>query len=241
MELFGVRGLPEVRPGDDLGRMIADLAELRDGDVVVVAQKVVSKAEGRLRHLRDVEPGRVAIEYARRLDRDPRLVQAVLDESVRILRDERVLIVETRQGFVCANAGIDHSNVEGAEVVTLLPDDCDRSAAELRERLAELTGRDVAVIVADTFGRAFRMGIVNVALGVAGIPALLDYRGRVDEFGEIMRAKVIAVADELAAAAELVMGKAERVPVAVVRGWRPEAPPGTGRDLIRAPELDLFR
>lgn len=241
MELFGVRGLPEVRPGDDLGRMIADLAELRDGDVVVVAQKVVSKAEGRLRHLRDVEPGPIAIEYARRLDRDPRLVQAVLDESVRILRDERVLIVETRHGFVCANAGVDHSNVEGAEVVTLLPDDCDRSAAELRERLAELTGRDVAVIVADTFGRAFRMGIVNVALGVAGMPALLDYRGRVDDFGEIMRATVIAVADELAAAAELVMGKTERVPVAVVRGWRPEAPPGTGRDLIRARELDLFR
>lgn len=241
IELFGVRGLPEVRPGDDLGRMIAELAQLRDGDVVVVAQKIVSKAEGRLRHLRDVEPGPVAIEYARRLDRDPRLVQAVLDESVRILRDERVLIVETRQGFVCANAGVDHSNVEGAEVVTLLPDDCDRSAAELRERLAELTGRDVAVIVADTFGRAFRMGIVNVALGVAGMPALLDYRGRVDDFGEIMRATVIAVADELAAAAELVMGKTERVPVAVVRGWRPEAPPGTGRDLIRAPELDLFR
>lgn len=241
IELFGVRGLPEVRAGDDLARMIAELAQLRDGDVVVVAQKVVSKAEGRLRHLRDVEPGPVAIEYARRLDRDPRFVQAVLDESVRILRDERVLIVETRQGFVCANAGIDHSNVDGAEVVTLLPDDCDRSAAEFRERLGELTGRDVAVIVADTFGRAFRMGIVNVALGVAGVPALLDYRGRVDDFGEIMRATVIAVADELAAAAELVMGKTERVPVAVVRGWRPEAPPGTGRDLIRPPELDLFR
>lgn len=241
IELFGVRGLPEVRPGDDLARMIADGAQLRDGDVVVVAQKVVSKAEGRLRNLRDLEPGPAAIEYARRLDRDPRLVQAVLDESVRILRDERVLIVETRQGFVCANAGVDHSNVEGAEVVTLLPDDCDRSAAELRERLGELTGRDVAVIVADTFGRAFRMGILNVALGVAGIPALLDYRGRVDDFGEVMRATVIAVADELAAAAELVMGKTERVPVAVVRGWRPEAPPGTGRDLIRARELDLFR
>ena len=241
IELLGVRGLSEVRPGDDLARMIAELAELRDGDVVVVAQKIVSKAEGRLRHLRDVEPGPVAIEYARRLDRDPRFVQAVLDESVRILRDERVLIVETRQGFVCANAGVDHSNVEGAEVVTLLPDDCDRSAADLRERLAELTGRDVAVIVADTFGRAFRMGIVNVALGVAGMPALLDYRGRVDDFGEIMRATVIAVADELAAAAELVMGKTDRVPVAVVRGWRLEAPPGTGRDLIRPPELDLFR
>lgn len=241
IELFGVSGLPEVRPGADLGRMIADGAQLRDGDVVVVAQKVVSKAEGRVLDLRDVEPGPAAFDYGSRLDRDPRLIQAILDESVRILRDERVLIVETRQGFVCANAGIDHSNVEGEEVVTLLPEDCDRSAAELRERLRQVTGRDVAVIVADTFGRAFRMGIANVALGVAGMPALLDYRGRPDDFGEIMRATVIAVADEIASAAELVMGKTERVPVVVVRGWRPEAPPGTGRDLIRAPELDLFR
>lgn len=241
IELFGVSGLPEVRPGADLGRMIADGAQLRDGDVVVVAQKVVSKAEGRILDLRDVEPGPVALEYGSSLDRDPRLIQAILDESVRIVRDDRVLIVETRQGFVCANAGIDHSNVEGEEVVTLLPEDCDRSAAGLRERLGELTGRDVAVIVADTFGRAFRIGIANVALGVAGMPALLDYRGRPDDFGEMMRATVIAVADEVASAAELVMGKTARVPVVVVRGWRPEAPPGTGKDLIRAPELDLFR
>src|SRR5215471_4231046 len=190
--------------------LIADAAQLRDGDVVVVAQKIVSKAEGRVRDLRDVEAGTAAIEYGSRLGRDPRLVQAVLDETVRVLRDERVLIVETRQGFVCANAGIDHSNVEGEEMVTLLPEDCDRSAAQLRERLRELTGRDVAVIVADTFG-------------------------------EMLNVTVVAVADELASAAELVMGKTERVPVVVVRGWRPEAPPGVGRDLIRAPELDLFR
>ncbi len=241
IELLGVTGLPEVRPGGDLGRLIADAAQLRDGDVVVVAQKIVSKAEGRVRDLRDVEAGTVAIEYGSRLGRDPRLVQAVLDETVRILRDERVLIVETRQGFVCANAGIDHSNVEGEEMVTLLPEDCDRSAAQLRQRLRELTGRDVAVIVADTFGRPFRVGIANVALGVAGMPALLDYRGRPDDFGEMLNVTVVAVADELASAAELVMGKTERVPVVVVRGWRPEAPPGVGRDLIRPPELDLFR
>jgi coenzyme F420-0:L-glutamate ligase/coenzyme F420-1:gamma-L-glutamate ligase len=255
IELLGVGGLPEVRPGADLGRMIADAAQLRDGDVVVVAQKIVSKAEGRVRDLREVEPGPDAIEYGKRLGRDPRLVQAVLDETVRILRDERVLIVETRHGFVCANAGIDHSNVEGQEMVTLLPEDCDRSAAQLRERLRELTGRDVAVIVSDTFGRAFRVGIANVALGVAGVPALLDYRGRPDDFGETLTVTVIAVADELASAAELVMGKTERVPVAVVRGWRPArgpheirgfrgvgvAPAGTGRDLLRPPELDLFR
>jgi coenzyme F420-0:L-glutamate ligase/coenzyme F420-1:gamma-L-glutamate ligase len=241
LEVFGVGGLPEVRPGDDLGLLIANQAQLRDGDVVVVAQKVVSKAEGRVRDLRQVEPGPAAVGYGRRLDADPRMVQVVLDESVRVVRDERVLIVETRHGFVCANAGVDHSNVPGQEMVSLLPEDCDRSAAELRERLIELTGRDVAVIVADTFGRAWRMGIANVALGVAGVPALVDYRGRPDDQGREMLATVIAVADELAAAAELVMGKVERVPVAVVRGWRPEAPSGTGRHLIRPPELDLFR
>ncbi len=241
LEVFGVAGLPEVQPFDDLGRMIADRAQLRDGDVVVVAQKVVSKAEGRVRDLRSVRPGPVAAGYARRLAADPRFVQAVLDESVRIVRDDRVLIVETRHGFVCANAGIDHSNVPGAHMVTLLPEDCDRSAAGLRDRLGELCGRDVAVIVADTFGRAWRMGIANVALGLAGAPALLDYRGRPDDNGEEMRATVVAVADELASAGELAMGKVDRVPVAVVRGWRPEAPPGSGRELVRPPELDLFR
>lgn len=241
IRLSAVPGLPEVRPGDDLGRLVADLAQLRDGDVVVVAQKVVSKAEGRVRDLRQVRPGRRALELAARLGSDPRFVQVVLDESVRIVRDDRVLITETRHGFVCANAGVDHSNVPGADLVTLLPEDCDRSAAALRERLRNLTGRDVAVIVADTFGRAWRMGIANVALGVAGLPALLDYRGRPDDFGEELRATVVAVADELAAAAELVMGKTDRVPVAVVRGWHLEAPPGTGRDLVRPPELDLFR
>lgn len=241
LEILPVPGLPEVRAGADLGELIAGCAQLRDGDVVVMAQKVVSKAEGRVVDLRDVSPGPAAIEYARRLERDPRLVQTVLDESVRIVRDDRVLIVETRQGFVCANAGVDHSNVSGDDVVTLLPHDCDRSAHLLRERLKDLTGRDVAVIVADTFGRPFRVGIVNVALGVAGIPALIDYRGRPDDFGQEMQATVIAVADELASAAELVMGKTERVPVVIIRGWRPEAPEGTGRDLIRPAELDLFR
>src|SRR5262249_38559809 len=241
MELVGVTARREVRRGGALGGLIADAAQLRDGDVVVVAQKIVSKAEGRVRALRDVEAGPVAIEYGSRLGRDPRLVQAVLDETVRVLRDERVLIVETRQGFVCANPGVDHSNVQGGGGVALPPEDCDGSAAQVRERLRELTGRDVAVIVADTFGRPFRVGIANVALGVAGMPALLDYRGRPDDFGEMLNVTVVAVADELASAAELVMGKTERGPVVVVRGWRPEAPPGVGRDLIRPPELDLFR
>jgi coenzyme F420-0:L-glutamate ligase/coenzyme F420-1:gamma-L-glutamate ligase len=241
LEVFGVDGLPEVRPGDDLGALIADHARLRHGDVVVVAQKVVSKAEGRLRDLGLVRPGEEARRHAERLDADPRFVQVVLDESVRIVRDERVLITETRHGFVCANAGVDHSNVPGRDTVTLLPADCDRSAAALRDRLCELTGREVGVIVADTFGRAWRMGIANVALGVSGLAPLIDYRDRPDDYGEPMQATIIAVADELAAAAELVMGKTSRVPAAVVRGWRAEAAPGTGRDLLRPPELDLFR
>lgn len=241
IEVFGVDGLPEVRPGDDLAALISPRVELRNGDVVVVAQKVVSKAEGRVRDLRLVEPGPEACRHARKLDADPRFVQVVLDESVHILRSERVLIARTRHGFVCANAGVDHSNVPGEHAVSLLPEDCDRSAAALRERLRRLTGREVGVIVADTFGRPWRVGIANVALGVAGLPALVDHRGRPDDFGQEMRATVIAVADELAAAAELVMRKTSRTPVAVVRGWHPAAPAGTGRDLVRPPELDLFR
>jgi coenzyme F420-0:L-glutamate ligase/coenzyme F420-1:gamma-L-glutamate ligase len=241
LEVIGVSGLPEVRPGDDLGGLIAAHARLRDQDIVVVAQKVVSKAEGRIRSLQEVEPGESALRYAERLQADPRVVQVILEETVRVVRDERVLIVETRHGFVCANAGVDHSNVPGEDSVTLLPEDPDASASVLRGRLENLTGRRLGVIVADTFGRAWRMGITNVALGVAGLPALVDYRGRPDDFGQELTATVVAVADEVACAAELAMGKTDRMPVAVVRGYRPQAPPGSGRDLIRPPELDLFR
>jgi coenzyme F420-0:L-glutamate ligase/coenzyme F420-1:gamma-L-glutamate ligase len=241
VEVIGVPGLPEVRPGDDVGELIAAHARLQDQDIVVVAQKIVSKAEGRIRSLREIEPGESALRYAERLQADPRVVQVILDETVRVVRDERVLIVETRQGYVCANAGVDHSNVPGEDSVTLLPEDSDVSASGLRRRLEELTGRRLGVIVADTFGRAWRMGITNVALGVAGLPALMDYRGRPDDFGQELTATLVAVADEVACAAELVMGKTDRLPVAVVRGYRPPAPQGSGRDLIRPPELDLFR
>lgn len=241
MELFPVDGLPEVWPGDDLARLIVDRSELRDGDIVVVAQKVVSKAEGRLVKLGDVTPGQEALRIGEEIAHDPRLVQLILEESVRIVRQERILIVETKHGFVCANAGIDHSNVPGEDTVCLLPEDSDASAERLRAAIAALTGRTVGVIVADTFGRAWRMGIENVALGVAGIPALVDYRGQVDDFGKELEVTVVAIADELAAAAELVMGKTARVPVAVVRGYHPEGPAGSGRQLIRPAELDLFR
>jgi coenzyme F420-0:L-glutamate ligase/coenzyme F420-1:gamma-L-glutamate ligase len=237
----GVTGLPEVRPGDDLAGLIASCAELRDGDILVVAQKVVSKAEGQVRSLAKVEPGERARRYAESLDGDPRVLQVILDESVRVVRDDRVLIVETRHGYVCANAGVDHSNVPDEDCVTLLPEDPDGSAERLRERIGQLTGRQVAVIVADTFGRAWRMGITNVALGVSGVAALVDYRGRPDDFGQELTATVVAVADEIACAAELVMGKTERVPVAVVRGYEAPGPPGRGRELVRPAELDLFR
>jgi coenzyme F420-0:L-glutamate ligase/coenzyme F420-1:gamma-L-glutamate ligase len=242
LTLLPVEGVPEVRPGDDLAACLAQGLALRDGDIVIVAQKVVSKAEGRLRRLSEVSPSVRAQELAGRVDGDPRMVQVVLDESVRVVRAERVLIVETRHGFVCANAGVDHSNVDGdQDVVSVLPEDSDASAAALRDRLRELTGRELAVIVADTFGRPWRAGIVNVALGVAGLAPLVDHRGHPDDQGRVMNATVIAVADELASAAELVMGKTRRVPAAVVRGYLAEGAPGTGRDLIRPPEQDLFR
>jgi len=245
VEVLAVGGIPEVRPGDDLGRLIVEHAQPRAGDIVVVAQKVVSKAEGRLRKLSEIEPTPEAVELARGLDdHDPRLVQAILDETVRIVRKQRILIVETRHGFVCANAGIDHSNVPGEDSVSLLPDDSDRSAGGLRERIRELAGVEVAVIVSDTFGRAWRMGIENVALGVAGMPVFADYRGQLDDHGKELLVTVVAVADELAAAAELVMGKTARVPVVLIRGYTPytpDGPPGTGRDLVRPAGLDLFR
>jgi coenzyme F420-0:L-glutamate ligase / coenzyme F420-1:gamma-L-glutamate ligase len=243
LELRGVEGLPEIRPGDDLAGLIVGAASpLQSGDIVVVAQKVVSKAEGRLRDLADVDPSERAQDLARSLGADPRMVQVILDESIRVVRDDRVLIVETRQGFVCANAGVDRSNVAGDDVVCLLPLDCDASAKSLQEKISSLSGARVAIIISDTFGRPWRMGLVNVALGVAGVPALLDYRGRPDDFGMPLQATLVAVADELAAAAELLMGKTRRVPVVVVHGLEVfEGPSGTGQELVRPHDLDLFR
>jgi coenzyme F420-0:L-glutamate ligase/coenzyme F420-1:gamma-L-glutamate ligase len=242
LELIGVSGLPEVRRGDDLAALIAARAGLVQRDIVVVAQKVVSKSEGRVRRLDSVSATDEAVRLSKGLTvaTDPRLVQVILDESVRVVRSERVLITETRHGFVCANGGVDHSNVPGSDVVTLLPLDPDASAERIRVRLHELTGLDVGVIVSDTFGRAWRLGIVNVALGVAGVPAVVDLRGSLDDAGKELRATVLAVADELAAAAGLVMGKTSRTPVVVLRG-ADLAGNGTGRDLIRPAAEDLFR
>lgn len=241
LELVGVEGLPEVRPGDDLAELIAAHEQLRTGDVLVVAQKVVSKAEGRLIDLEHVTASEEAQRIAPRLiaQPDPRMVQVVLDESVRVLRSERVLITETHHGFVSANSGVDHSNV-GAGLLSLLPVDPDASAEKIRDGLREKTGADVSVIVSDTFGRPWRLGIVNVALGVAGLPALIDLRGTLDDEGQPLHATVIAIADEIAASAGLVMGKTARTPIVVVRGLELSGS-GSGRDLIRPADEDLFR
>lgn len=242
LELLGVDGLPEVEPGADLAELIAARIRLQPGDIVVVAQKVVSKSEGRIRHLADVTASDEAVRLAPQLiaQPDPRMVQVVLDESVRVLRTKRTLITETRHGFVCANSGVDHSNIPGSDAVTLLPEDPDASADRLRAGLHERSGVSVGVIVSDTFGRPWRLGIVNVALGVAGLQALEDLRGGMDDTGKELRATVLAVADEVAAAAGLVMGKTRRMPVVVVRGLELEGH-GRGRDLIRSAAEDLFR
>lgn len=244
LELLPVEGLPEVEPGCDLGLLIASHApRLESRDVIVIAQKIVSKAEGRLVDLTGVEVAADARRLAARLARDAAFVQVVLDESVRIVRDERVLIVETRAGFVCANAGVDRSNVPGHSMVSLLPLDCDASADALQRRISDRSGVEVGVIIADTFGRPWRNGLTNVALGVAGVPAIVDYRGTPDDYGRELAATMVTVADEIAGAAELVMGKTRRIPAVVVRGllFDPCRSLSLGRDLVRPPALDLFR
>lgn len=227
IEITPVTGLPEITEGDDLGALIAARIEVRDGDVLVVAQKIVSKAEGAMVA---VDATREAAERAR----------VVADESVEILaRRGDLVISRTRHGFVCAHAGVDASNVPPG-TLAILPRDPDGSAAALRARVRALTGAAVGIVISDTFGRPWREGQTNVALGVAGIAALRDHRGQTDTFGRRLEATIIAVADEIAGAAELVMGKADGVPVVLVRGYLDPGPPGTGADLIRPPAEDLF-
>jgi coenzyme F420-0:L-glutamate ligase / coenzyme F420-1:gamma-L-glutamate ligase len=240
IEIVPVHGLPEIRQGDDLAALIVELVELRDGDVVVVAQKAISKVEGRVVRIDDLEPSDRARELAGD-ERDPREVEAVLRETVEVVRNRAPLVIaRTRHGFVCASAGVDHSNAPEPGTLVLLPLDPDASARGLRARLRAASGRTVGVIVSDSFGRPFRQGTTDVALGVAGITALVDLRGTVDRGGYELRASRIALADEIAAAADLARGKAEGVPVVVVRGLS-VAGEGSGADLVIEPELDLFR
>jgi coenzyme F420-0:L-glutamate ligase / coenzyme F420-1:gamma-L-glutamate ligase len=239
MNVLAVRDLPEIESGDDLAQLIADAATLEDGDVVVVAQKVVSKAEGRIVRLGDVEPSDRARALA--ADGDPRRTEVILRESARIVRLRPPLVIsQTRHGFVCASAGVDASNAPGPDTLVLLPVDPDASAAAIRERLRELTGREVAVIVSDSFGRAWRQGTTDVAVGCAGLMPLVDLGGERDRAGYQLHATVIAVADEIAGAAQLVMGKLDGIPVAIVRGLD-VAGDGTAADLVMPPERDLFR
>ena len=240
-------GLPEVRPGDDLATLIADAAPsgLGDSDVVVVAHKVVSKSEGRIQALDEIAPSNRARELAAQLGKDSRHVQVVLDESREVLRAQRgVLICLTHHGFVCANAGVDASNVLGVDTVVMLPLDPDASARALRARLRELTGAAPAILITDSFGRAWRHGQVEVALGCAGLTALEDWRGRLDAHGRELRATWIAVGDQLAAAADLARSKDSRQPVVVVCGAErfvsSDDGPGAAA-LIRPEEEDLFR
>ncbi|MEX1169601.1 MAG: coenzyme F420-0:L-glutamate ligase [Chloroflexota bacterium] len=244
-------GIPEVRPGADLAKLIGDAIErtthvlpLTEQDVLIVTQKVVSKAEGAVVDLASVVPGERAVDFARRYDRDPRQVQVVLNEAVRVVRMENgVLITETTHGFVCANGGVDASNVgpDSGSVVTLLPRDPDASATRIRAAIGARFGVDVPVIVSDSFGRPWRWGIVDVAIGVAGLMPLDDLRGRPDADGRIMRSTVRAVADELASAAELAFGKTTGRPVAIVRGAVFERGDGSIREVVMPAANDLFR
>ncbi|TAK26093.1 MAG: coenzyme F420-0:L-glutamate ligase [Chloroflexota bacterium] len=250
VSIVGLDGIPEVHPGDDLGAFIAEAADrsgtgLLDGDIVVVTHKVVSKAEGRLVDLSTIEPSPLAIHFAASAAKDPRQVEIALREARRIVRMSRgILITETKHGFVCANTGVDASNVPGEGIVCLLPEDPDGSAAVLRDRLRDLRGADVAVIITDSFGRPWRNGIVNVAVGVAGMDPFADYRGQSDPHGYPLVASRMAIADELSSAAELVMGKLDARPVALVRGYAAQPPVAgaeRGGDLVMDAERDLFR
>jgi coenzyme F420-0:L-glutamate ligase/coenzyme F420-1:gamma-L-glutamate ligase len=252
LSVRAVDGLPEIGAGDDLGEIIvsalrnqADASPLTTGDVLVMAHKIVSKAEGRIRRLSEIEPGGQARQLAAKLDKDPRHVQAVLDESAEVLRSERgVLISVTRHGFVCANAGVDASNVPGENEVVLLPLDPDESARRIRRRIAELTNTHPAVLITDSFGRAWRMGQCDVAIGCAGVAALDDWRGRRDSNGRELRATVIAIADELAAAADLVRAKDRGQPAIVIRGAERHTMVDDGpgiQPVIRPQAEDLFR
>jgi coenzyme F420-0:L-glutamate ligase/coenzyme F420-1:gamma-L-glutamate ligase len=251
LEIVALGALPEVTEGARLGQLVAEAADgagldARDGDVIVISQKVVSKAEGRIRHLGAVEPGPRAIALAEQLDRDPRLIELVLSETRHIVRAEpAALIVETHGGWICANAGIDASNVPGEEAVALLPQDADASARRIRTELAgAANGARPAVLIADSFGRPWRLGQADVAIGCAGLAPIDDWRGRQDSEGRELAATLIAVADQLAAAADLGRDKTSRSPAVLIRGadrwWTAEDGPGA-KTLQRPADRDLFR
>jgi coenzyme F420-0:L-glutamate ligase/coenzyme F420-1:gamma-L-glutamate ligase len=247
VHIIGLPGLPVIVPGTDLAALICEAAGHADvsfepDDVLVVTQKIVSKAEGALVDLAQIDPSPLAKRFAKQWEKDARLVEVVLQQSRRILKMDRgVLITETHHGFICANAGVDQSNIEGQGIVAVLPTDPDASARAIRQGLHERLGVAPAVIISDTFGRPWREGLVNIAIGLAGMTAIRDYTGLHDAQGYELKVTALAIADELAAAAELVMNKLDNVPVAIVRGYNYPRGEGNLTQLIRPPERDLFR
>jgi coenzyme F420-0:L-glutamate ligase/coenzyme F420-1:gamma-L-glutamate ligase len=239
--------MPEVTPGDDLISLVQQSCKrqrlkILDGDILVFTQKIISKAEGQLVPLGQTTPSRLAKQFGREAKKDPRTIEVVLSEARRVVKMERgVLITETHHGWVCAHAGVDASNVPEPDTVALLPKDPDRSAAKLRQQIQKRLGVRVAIIISDTFGRPWREGLTNVAIGVSGMDPFIDYRGRKDPHGRPLTATLIAAVDELASAAELVMGKLDRVPVALIRGFSYKRARGKAKDIIRPAERDLFR
>ena len=248
IRIIPIKGIGEISPGVDLGSLIYEALShqdliLKQGDILVVTQKIVSKAEGRTIHLREIQPSILAQTIAKQSQKDARHIEVVLRESKRIVRMDRgIIISETHHGFVCANAGVDESNVNGESQLTLLPIDPDQSAQTLRTRLQVLSGeQNIAVLISDTWGRPWRNGQVNIAIGLAGMEPLVDYRGQRDYYGYELQASLIAVADELAAAAELVMGKIGHIPVALIRGYSYPSGKGDARPLLRESTMDMFR
>ena len=239
ISIIPVHGLPEIRRDDDLAALVVERAQLEHDDVLVLAQKAVSKSEGRIVELDGIEASKRAIEIAAG-ERDPREIEVILQEAKRVVRERGPLVItETRHGFICASAGVDHSNAPGPGLLVLLPLDPDASARAVRARVEELTGRKIGVVITDSFGRPFRQGTTDVAIGVAGFEPILDLRGTKDRIGYELRASRTAIADEIAAAADLARGKAEGVPAVIVRGLTLQGD-GSGRDIVIEPELDLF-
>ena len=241
LEIIPVNLKKEIAPSDKLAELIASNVKLQDGDIIIVSQKIISKQEGRIVNLSLVIPSLLAAGLASEYQKSPQVIEIILSETKRIVRMENgILIVETKHGFVCANAGVDESNVEEG-YATLLPENPDKSAKNLQDQLKNKTGKKIAVLISDTFGRPFRMGQTNCAIGVAGIAPIIDYAGTKDDFGRVLRVTAIAIADELCAAAELVMGKTLRCPIAIIRNYKFDTVTSTVQKLIRPKEQDLFR
>ena len=241
LEIIPIKIQKEIKSDDNLVDLILESSEINDGDILVFSQKIISKNEGRILSLSSVNPSLLANGIASSYDKDPRLVELMLSESKRIVRMENgIIIVETNHGFVCANAGIDESNVQDG-YATLLPDDPDRSANLLKDRIEKKTGKNTAVIISDTFGRPFRLGQTNTAIGIAGIEPVLDYNGKPDTFGKIMQVTAIAIVDEICSATELVMGKVEKCPIAIVRNYNFNFSDAKIQKLLRSKHDDLFR